>query len=69
MPSLDVGIYENRGKQFKTNNIGQVGCSNDGKVTLRPVHLHAKYIQKQATFSDENLTQKFEMMRLLVAVK
>jgi len=36
---------------------------------LRPVHLHAKYIQKQATLLAENLMQKLVIMRLQVAVK
>lgn len=38
-------------------------------LTRKPVHLHAKYIQKQATFSDENFTQKLVKIKLFVAVK
>lgn len=37
--------------------------------TLSRVHLQARYIQKQATFSDENFTQKLVRIRLFVAVK
>ncbi len=49
--------------------INQKIIGNFPKLTIRPVHLHARYIQKQATLSDENLTQKSVSIRLLVAVR
>ena len=67
MPSLDMGIY------LKFEYLSNVNLFSQSDywlfLTLRPVHLQAKYIQKQATFSDENLTQKSVSIKLFVAVK